>query len=133
MQLSRLQPVHAVVAVAGVADHPAGADILLVEVNSHERVMQRLAQARADSLATTIAALVGARFDYARDILVQLAGSLRAEATVNESALSLFSVGLARYRANGELVSAPSVGRWQATAQVRTLARWVSPPIHPRL
>lgn len=100
--------------------------ILLVEVNSHERAMQRLVQARADSLVTATAALIGARVDHAQDVLAQLARSLPAEATTNELSLPLFSSGLARYRVNGEPISTSSTGSWQAVPQLRTLVRRVA-------
>lgn len=100
--------------------------ILVIEVNSHERVMQRLMQARADSLVTTTAALIDTRFDYARAMLVQRAGSLPAEATAKELVLPLFAGGLARYRTSGDPVSISSVNGWQASPQVRLLVRQVA-------
>ena len=100
--------------------------ILFIEVNSHERVMQRLMQARADSLVTTNAALIDTRFTYARAMLVQLASSLPAEASANGLALPLFPGGLARYRASGDPVSTASARDWQADPQVRPLMRRVA-------
>ena len=114
---------------------PAAIVLLVIssaEIRGHERAMQQLAQERADGLAEAVAALVGARVDRGKDVLLQMAGdpAIRAMeepfnvATSDERLpdSSLFSLGIAVLDLDGTTITNNGQQFWLTWPETTDLA-----------
>jgi hypothetical protein len=117
---------------------PAAIVLLVVsyaEIRGHERAMQRLVQERADGLAEAVAALVAARVDRSKDVLLQMAGDpairiagdpFRAAAESSHlPEVSLFSSGFALLDTDGTPIAANGDRSWLTWPEVGDLTEQV--------
>ena len=102
----------------------------LTELRSHERVMQRLLQERADNLTQAGVSLIGGRLDREKDRLTQLAADpvfhtgLRATWPERLARFAQeFPGDVALFDVNGRLLLAQGVAEWQQTEAVTRLAQ----------